>query len=238
MAIKRFSREDLINDGWSDRSIDAALDAADEYGPSGHWLNKIGKPFYDAERVTVAAFKTGISKTRPSEKQLVFWGASEQPSSLPLLTFNFHRLAEVCDPSVSREFRSLRLSHPALGRQDGTLEKERQLIVKTLVKLIEYVLAIKLKDFNALTQYLSNRSMKEAAPLRAKLPVNVVVRKARRSSYVSRGTGTRSIQRFIDVLALICSGLLLGVDGEKIDLIDLLIRAPKFRIDLKEPTNA
>jgi hypothetical protein len=238
MSSKTLSREELISVGWSDRLIDAALDAADEYGPSGHWLNKTGKPYYDEERVKVAAFKTGISKIQPNQKQLALWGASERPTSLPLLTFNFHRLADVCDPSVSREFWSLRLSHPGLGRQGGTLEKERLLIVKTLIKLIEYSSAVKLENFNALTQYLSDQSVKEAASLRAKLPVNAVVRKARRSSYVSRGTGIRSIQRFIDVLVMIYSGLVLGVDGQKVDPIDLLIRSPKFRIDFQELANA
>lgn len=237
MTSKTMSREELIDAGWSDRSIDAVLDAADEYGPSGHWLNKIGKPFYDQDRVNVAAFRTGISKSQPNEKLLTFWAASDRPTSFPLLTFNFHRLADVCDPSASREFWSLRLSHPVLGRQGGTADKERLLIIKILTKLIEISSGVKLPDVSVLKQYLLERAISEATPLRAKLPVNIVARKARRSSYVSRGTGMRSIQRFIDALALISAGEVLGVGGHKLDPIDFLIRAPKFRIDSVEQNN-
>jgi hypothetical protein len=47
----------------------------------------------------------------------------------------------------------------------------------------------------------------------------------------------RSIQRFIDALALISVGEVLGVGGHKLDPIDFLIRAPKFRIDSVEQNN-
>ena len=45
------SKDDLLSMGWTARQVEAALDEPDEVGPSGHWYNSNGKPYYLRDRV-------------------------------------------------------------------------------------------------------------------------------------------------------------------------------------------
>ncbi len=159
MTPKLISKNELLDAGWKERQVDAALDEPDEFGPAGHWLNTRGKPYYLKDRVSIAAFRLGLTRERPLETDWKKWAQSEKPTSPPELTVDFHRIADTCITSASRQFWSLRLSHPVMGRQGGTREKEEMLIEQVLIKLVEYAFGDKLKDSNALHHYLTERSV-------------------------------------------------------------------------------
>lgn len=59
------SKEELMANGWPSRLVDEALDLPDETGPSGHWLNTHGKPYYLRERVEIAWYRMGRTDTAP-----------------------------------------------------------------------------------------------------------------------------------------------------------------------------
>jgi hypothetical protein len=59
------SKDELIAVGWKDRQVDAALDEPDEHGPSRHWQNTSGTPYYRKDRVAVAAYRTGLTNRSP-----------------------------------------------------------------------------------------------------------------------------------------------------------------------------
>ena len=225
------SKEELLLTGWTERQIDAALDEPDEVGPSGHWRNTSGKPYFDRDRVAVAAYKIGLKNEKPLHAQWSKWNLSNKPSALPLLTVDFYHLAEATVKGASRQFSSLRASHPVLGRQNGTRDKERLLIEEILIKLVMDASGVELPNLNALHQYLSERSAHAPESLGDHWPKDVVFRAARRSSYVSKASGEKSKQRFLDVISLVHAGLVQGVDGKKVELIDLLISSPRLRFD-------
>ena len=225
------SKEELLLTGWKEREIAGALDEPDEFGPSGHWLNTSGKPYFDRDRVAVAAYKIGLKTDKPLAAQWSKWDQSDKPSSLPLLTFDFHRLAEEGLRGASRQFSSLRLSHPFLGRQEGTINKERLLIEEVLNKLVMHASGVNLPTHEALYQYLSERSVQASRSFGEHWPEDVVFRTARRRSYVSKATGKKSIQQFIDAISLVHAGLVHGVDGNRAEFIDLLISSPRLRFD-------
>lgn len=227
------SKEELFAAGWKERQIDAALDEPDEVGPSGHWLNTSGKPYYDRDRVAVAAYRIGLRLEKPLDAQWTKWEKSDKPSSLPLLTIDFHRLADECMKGASHQFRSLRLSHPVMGRQGGTRDKEKLLIEEVLTKLVLHASGVRLVNHQALEHYLFERSALASQTLGEHWPGDVVIRPARRTSYVSKATGNKSIQRCIDAISLVHTGQVQGADGKKFALIDLLIFSPRLRFDLR-----
>ena len=225
------SKDELIDDGWPNRQVDAALDAPDAVGPCGHWLNPHGKPFYNRERVAVAAYRMGLSDEAPPESHWAWWKNSLQPTCLPQLTFDFHRLANAYLPGSSHEFWSLRLSHPVAGRQPGTDSQESVLIERALIAIVSVTLGRVLDNWQALTDFLAERLAEASRAFGQCWPESVLIRPAYRSSYLSRATGKRSVQRFLNVLALTHAGLMRDANGEALELLQLLIGTPRFRID-------
>jgi len=228
----------MIAAGWKERQIDAALDEPDEVGPSGHWMNSYGTPYFYRDRAELASYRIGLSTQRPPEALWLKWAHSKKPTALPELTIDFHRLADLVVSGASRRFRSLRLSHPVLGRQDGTRLLEQQLIEEVLIALVEYASGIKLKDTEALNQHMSEIAKVHAQTLGPLFPSGIAVRKAVRSSYVSKATGKKTLLKSLNALALIHTGQILGWDDRKLDLVDLLIYAPNLRFDPKMIFNA
>ena len=231
MSPNLISKDELIAAGWNSRQIHAALDEPDEVGPSGHWLNASGKPYYERERVAVAAFRIGLSDDEPSPNVWTKWARSELPTSLPTLTMSFHRLADSCIDGASHKFSSLRLSHPIMGRQGGTREREKKLIEDVLFCLVGHAFDVALKNSIELDQFLRDRAVIAAPSLGEHWPNGIAVRCVRRASYVSRATGKRSIQRCIDAMSLVHTGQVRSADARALDLIPLLVQAPSLRFD-------
>jgi len=227
------SKDDLLAAGWTALKIDAALDEADEVGPTGHWLNTAGKPYYHRDRVAVAAYRIGLKSEMPLSAQWTTWAQKAKPTALPLATFNFHRLADVVLSSENERFFSLRLSHPVLGRRVGTKDEERLLIEEVLKKLVMKVSGLQLESQKALLHFFSEKSVLAARGSEIQRPDEIVVRPARRLSYVSKAVSDKSIQRFIDVISLVHAGLVKDHDGQQIELIELLLHSPQFRLDIK-----
>ena len=113
MSPDLVAKDELIASGWKERQVDAVLDEPDEAGPSGHWMNTHGKPYYFKDRVEVASFRIGLGSIRPPETWWRKWEHSEKPTSLPELTIDFHSLANLVIDHASRKFGALRLSHRA-----------------------------------------------------------------------------------------------------------------------------
>jgi hypothetical protein len=208
----------MIGAGWKDRQVDAALDEPDQ------------QPYYYKDRVAVAAYRAGLTKQKPTDEQWKRWADSIEPTAPPLLTFDFHRLANECIPNVSSQFWSLRLCHPIAGRRPGTKEKELLLIDEVLIKLVQLAYQVNLTDHADLARFLAEKA-KSASGLGPHWPDNVVARPARRSSYVSKATSKKSIQQFIDVLSLIHTGQVRGPRGSDLKFNEFLISAPKMRFD-------
>jgi hypothetical protein len=80
-----FSKSELLKRGWTERQIGLALDEADEYGPSNHWLNEYGEPFYDADRVEIAAHYLGISGfPKPTKETMALSAQADETSDFYL----------------------------------------------------------------------------------------------------------------------------------------------------------
>lgn len=219
--------------GWTKRQIEAALDEPDEVGPSGHWLNTSGKPYYDRDRVAVAAYRIGLQKKRPTSAQWQRWAGDRLPTSLPVMTADFHRLAEACQPGVTRRFWSLRLSHPVMGRQPGARQGEDLLIVDCLIQLVKSAFGVDVAGAEGLEKFLGEKSAAAAQLLGDAWPDGVVVRPAGRASYVSKATSAKAIERFILALSLVHVGSVKGALGQPVDLRQFLVYAPRMRFDLK-----
>jgi hypothetical protein len=196
MRPELVSKDELIAAGWKNRQVDAALDEADEHGPSGHWRNTSGKPYYYKDRVAVASYRIGLTDQRPTDAQWKRWADSIEPTAPPLLTFDFHRLADRGIPDVSRRLWSLRLSHPVAGRLPGTLEKELLLIDEVLMKLVQLAFHVDLMNRVDLKRFLVDKAKSASSALGPHWSENVVARPSRRFSYVSKATSNKSIQHY------------------------------------------
>lgn len=238
MSPDLISKQELLAAGWNERQIDAALDRPDEVRPSGHWLNTYGKPYFLRERVAVAAYRIGLAEQKPEASIWEKWVNHESPTFPPELTFDFHRLAGACLPGSSRELGRLRISHPVLGRLPGTRDKETKLIKEILIALVGQAFGVVLAGTRELNRFLSERADNAAELLGDPWPEGIEVRRANRSSYVSRATGTRAMQRFINALAFVHAGRILSHDGRILEVTKLLIYAPTLRFDRKGDLHA
>jgi hypothetical protein len=225
------SKDELIAAGWKDRQVDAAMDEPDEHGPSGHWLNKSGKPYYYKDRVAVAAYRTGLTERKPTDAQWERWADRIEPTAPPLLTFDFHRLADKGIPNVSNRFWELRLSHPFAGRLPNTEEREILLIDEVMIKLARFTFSVNLMNHADLTRFLAEKAKSASSALGPHWPDNVMVRRARRSSYVSKATSKKSIERFIYAISLIHTGQVRGPRDVHLKFNEFLVEAPKMRFD-------
>lgn len=225
------SKDDLIAVGWKARQIDAVLDDPDEVGPSGHWLSSSGKPYYLRDRVAVAAFRTGITEQKPTADVWNKWKSSAKPTSTPVSTFDFHRIADDCHAGTSRKFRSLRLTHPVIGRQPGTRDAEGDLIETVLRMLVQKSCGLNLVNASDISQFFSERSALSSAQSKKSWPQNLVVRSALRASYVSKATGKQTVEKFLDAMALVHVGAIRGYDSKVFEVRNLLICAPQVRFD-------
>jgi len=231
------SKDELIAEGWSARQIDAALDEPDEVGPSGHWLNTSGKPYYLRERVSVAAFRTGITEQRPNADVWERWINCDKPTSIPVLTFDLHRIANECQAGIGSKFRSLRISHPVLGRLPGTRNREVDLVESVLQMLVKQAYGVFVADASSLSKFFFQRSEVASAQLGITCSHDVIVRSAHRASYVSRAAGRQTVKKFLDALALVHVGVVRGYDGAELEVQKLLTDSPQLRFDLKAHTH-
>lgn len=238
MSPNLVSQEELVALGWTKRQIEAALDEPDEVGPSGHWLNTSGKPYYDRDRVAVAAYRIGLRKERPTDAQWQKWARGASPTSLPVMTADFHRLAESCKLGVSRRFRSLRISHPVMGRLPGTRATEVLLIEECLIQLVKAAFGTDVASADGLETFLREKSVTAAEVLGEGWPEGIVVRPARRASYVSKATSKKAIERFLCALSLVHVGAVTGAVGQRVNLREFLVYAPRMRFDRRSLADA
>lgn len=238
MTPNLVSQEELVALGWTKRQIEAALDEPDEVGPSGHWLNTSGKPYYDRDRVAVAAYRIGLREERPTDAQLQKWSGRASPTSLPVMSADFHRLAEACQPGVSRRFRSLRISHPLMGRLPGTRASEGLLIEECLIQLVKVAFGTDVASADGLEKFLRKKSAIAADVLGDGWPEGIVVRPARRASYVSKATSKKAMERFVCALSLVHVGAVTGPLGHLVNLREFLVYAPRMRFDRRNLADA
>ena len=226
------SKNELLERGWTDRQIGLTLDKADEYGPCGHWLNSYGEPFFDAERVAVAAYYLGLTGfPKPTDQELAWWNSASKPTRLPVLTFDFHRLSAAYAPTLSREFGGLRISHPILGRVPGTQQEEAELIENIICMLLTRDEEIEVTGWSDAEDRLISRA--EAAENRLGSPwPNVVARPMRRTTHIAKGTGPRALARALDALSLLYT-VRVELVGEvhQSSLAELLVYSPALRFD-------
>jgi hypothetical protein len=172
-----------------------------------------------------------MTEQKPTDAQWERWTDSIMPTAPPLLTFNFHRLADEGIPDVSRRFWSLRLSHPFAGRMPGTEDSELLLIDEVLIKLVQLAFHVDLMKHDDLTHFLVEKAKSASRALGPHWPDNVVARASRKSSYVSKATSRKSIQQFIDAISLIHTGQVRGPRGSQLKFNEFLVSAPKVRFD-------
>jgi hypothetical protein len=231
MSTDSLSKQELMASGWTERLIDAALDEPDEVGPAGHWLNTCGKPYYHPDRVAVAAYRIGLTDQQPAAAIWDVWVPGAKPTALPLMTFDFHRMAKACKPGARRHIRGLRIAHPVMGRLPGTAKEEAAFIGMVLMALAQKTHGIELADQQDLDRFFEDIAAGAISELGDPWPMCVVARKARRSSYLSKAVGLPAQRKFLNVLALMHVGWLRLNDGQTCDVIRWLIRAPRMRFD-------
>jgi hypothetical protein len=232
MSTDSLSKQELIASGWTERLIDAALDEPDEVGPTGHWLNTSGKPLYHPDRVAVAAYRIGLTDKKPEPAIWSAWIGGEKPTAMPLMTSDFHRIAEACIPGSSREIRTLRISHPVMGRLPVTRDQEMEAIGNILKAMVIKVHGAEMAKQSSLDGLLHNIAADAISELGDPWPKGVIARKAHRSSYISKAVGLPTMRKFLNAIALIYAGQVRSPDGKESHAINWLIRAPKMRFDL------
>ena len=230
------SRDELLARGWKAGWVDSVLDSPDGSEPTSHWLNKNGSPLYDRQRVRIAEYRMGFQNVRPAAAEIVKWINDSRPTSSPLAAFDFHDLAETCIPQSSHTFRSLRLSHPIMGREPGTSQRERKLIEDCLSCLINSAFDVEVSDAAGIHKFFEKSSILALSVLGDQWASTVRVRPAERASYVSRSKGESSVKRFICALTLIHTGHVRGARGELLQVSDLLKMAPRLRFDSTSPS--
>ncbi len=120
-----------------------------------------------------------------------------------------------------------------MGRQPGTSRLEAKRIAAVINALIAFSFDVKLKSEKDVHRFLVERSIKAQQSLGSPWPADIVVRPARRASYVSKATSKKFLQRCVDAMASIDAGLVRDAAGEKWDLVSLLIYSPRLRFDRK-----
>ena len=223
--------QELLAEGWKERQITAALDRADDFGPSKHWFNTTGTPLYYRDRVAVAAFRCGISGTKPGEDLWKKWKDSHRPTSLPVLTFDFHRLADEVLPGSRSEIWELRLAHPRLGRRPWTVGDEKTIIEKVLLAMIQTTSNKLISTREDFEQFMLEHALQASSRLGREWPDDVVVRPALRRSYISRATGPQTIAKFLDAISMVHSGLIKMAQNTYVDYSELLIKSGRLRFD-------
>lgn len=226
---KLVSTESFSRSGWSQRKIDATFDEPDGHGPSEHWLSKQGSPLYDAERVSIAEYRVGISDTRPETALWLMWSTSSSPTAFPALTLDFHGLADAFQRGIASQLWSLRLSHPFAGRLHGTSEKEKQILESLLETLWKVAFPDDVFDdlFSSLDRLAAQTNSDGADPWNQPL----CLRKARRKSYLSKARSPRAVRKVMQGFALIHTGKICDPAGDKLELLDLLVATPCMRFD-------
>ena len=222
----------LLAMGWTERMVKAALDEPDEVGPAGHWLNTSGKPYYHPGRVAVAAYRVGLADHKPDLSTWNTWVSGAKPTGLPIVTFDFHRIAGACKPGARGHLDGLRICHPYWGRQRGTETREAIFIIKVLMLLIRKTHGIEMAVRHDLDVFFEDTADKAVSELGEPWPKGVVARKAHYANYVSKAVSLSAMRKFVNALALIHTGRMRLPDEEASDVVRWLIRAPRMRFDL------
>jgi hypothetical protein len=201
-----------------------------ERGPSRHWLNRYGEPLYDADRVAVGAHYLGISGfPKPPKQAIREWSVAPQPTRLPILTLDFHRLARAYVPSTEMEFFHLRLKHPFVGRR-GSYEDEAELIRKTICALLTHCDQNTIRQWSDAENSLNSKAAGAEHRLGKPWP-NVLAREVRQTAYISKATGPRALAIAMDALSLVYTRKVkLAFEGTG-DLPELLVYSPALRFD-------
>jgi len=119
------------------------------------------------------------------------------------------------------------------GRQPGAHDKELQLIDDCLVGLATVALGVDVKNSSDLDQLLNELSLKASSLLGTNWPGNVVVRPVHRSSYVSKATSKKAVEKFMAALSLLHAGAVREPTGNRVNIRELLVAAPLMRFDCK-----
>lgn len=235
MYSEFISQKELYGRGWNLRSIVNGLDIADKFKPNNHVLNVTGTPFYNKERTTVAEYRTGISTLAPSEEVWNKWKESERPTSFPILDFNFLLLAKQCMPSAYEELKYFQKIDPDLRFMRNMVERERELIFKSFISIIEFSYATKIGTRDELEKFLSATAIAVDSTnlFNGELINNIVVRAARRSKFICKYTSKVFMQKFIASTSLIHKGYINGVNNKNYDFFELLTYSSSLRFDIK-----
>lgn len=224
------TREDLCLEGWTRRLIDLALDEGDDSAPSSHWLNSKGEPLFDSRRVAVAAYKTGLSSSRPDTVDFHYFDRSMRPTSVPVFTLNFHFLADILVPGTKAKFSSLRLTHPIAGRRPGSIAREEELISKILQAWISRVDDVELENRRKIQNYLKDSAELALSQLGDEWK-SICVRPVRYGRYTSKASSKKFFAKGLDVLSLVEAGKILPPTGIYKPLIETLVSHPILRFD-------
>jgi hypothetical protein len=227
------SKSDLLARGWTERELGLVFDEPDGSGPSRHWRNPIGEPLYDKDRVKMAAWRTcRRGARRPTQAEADHWLRSSQPTSEPLFIADLHRLAEAYIPNARYQFFSLRLSHPICGRQPGTEDREFDYIKMVLAKLVGVAAGEEPKDWASTEAWFAARAQGAAAGFGWPWP-KVCARKVRRTTFISRATGKKHLEKALDSWALVQAGAVESIPALGRVLPGALVTAPILRFDLQ-----
>ncbi len=230
---KMLSKGELLSLGLKSSWIDAVFDAPDDEGPSRHWLNKSGEPLYDMSRVKVACARVGVEFTDLSVLDIANRAKGRRPTSRPIMTFNFHALADIVLPHVSKGLRSLRIAHPVLGRAHDSTEQGYELIDSCLMAMIKACFRVELNE-GQVYRFLEGLANDAVKNLGSSMAQDVVVRSAKRRSYISKSANLSAVKRFLYAIALIQDRTIRGPFDDVVDVRRLLSASPLVRFDSTE----
>ena len=222
--------EQLLALGWSPREIDAALDSSETRLPSTHWASSTGARLYDGDRVAVAAFRLGKSGNAPPVDKIQKCVLGSRPTSLPILTIDFHRIAGEFLSASEPSFSSLRLSHWMAGRRPRSYLKEQALATLVISRIIARVENVSCAG-HEVEERLRRRRESAMKIVDERPGERLVLRACELATYVSKAKGSRALQRLLDVLALIQSGVVREPSGGALTAIQAVLDAPALRLD-------
>ncbi len=204
---------------WSQRELDRILDSPDGHGPPTHFQNPRGEPLYDRERVRVAGWRIGRGRRpRLSAERLSWWARAEKPTSAPVLVVDFHRLAEAHWPEMRRLLWNIRVSR-------------EEILEDALTRLVGHSLGRTLTNWQEARDALQERAGGAVKRLGEPWP-NVILRRAHRSSYIPRATGSKVLNRALDALAVVGEGVVpIRAFLKRPTFADLLTSVPILRFD-------
>lgn len=216
------------------KNIPRTLDDGDCHVEAAHWFNTSGTRMYSLERVKAAEqLIESSSRGEYFHQSADYINSQPLPYTPAIFVFDYRIILKAIDPNLSYLIWRARLCHPVAGRMPGSSMREYELVQEALAKIVQYAdPSADVGSEKELLGYFESISDQASKNLKAPWP-NVVLRKPKLRSSISRGKGAPSAKKIINILSLIHSGIVSYelISPDELDIFELLVASPMIRVD-------